>query len=643
MRWPCARAESAAVSLHASTLKASGSATGFGPEGAIDGDRFAAASGSAWKGKEGQLDWWWQIRFASPQQIGSILQIGGDHEFVFRDAPKRYVWQWSRDGKTWRNIPETQTENERRTFRIHRLALPRRTQYLRLYIVGIVGRYPTLREIEFYPEPGSTIEFPDWAVMVSTLDKPDLPAFEAGFTQLARQCKGWERLAVQHVWLDSFDEAFIAAEPRPLCAFLSGNLKDWCQVAREPWRGVQEVLKNRNLPIWAACGGAQGLAILSTVGVDKPWDCPHCRDPKNPKAPVYTHIGHTARKPCGDYSGCIGERGTFNVLQVADDPVFEGLPREFKIEENHCGQIEWIPPGWTLIATRGRGGKTKTQCMRVKDRYIYAAQFHMELFGKTPENSRRIMGNFLSLAKQWGGYNPEGKSVPQPRASSRPTSTRSASQPAACAAVIVTVGDSTVCDYPPERKIYGWGQMLGEFFDDDVRIVNLAQSGRSSKSFIREGRWDKALAVKPDYVFIQFGHNDCPGKGDRTTDPNSDYMDNLRKYVDDTRRIGAEPILVTPVSRRTFGANGKIADSLSPYVRAMIRVGAEKRVPVIDLNARSVELFERLGDAGSAHLSCAPGDRTHFSAQGARAMAKIVAEGLYTKVPNLQCYLKLGD
>jgi hypothetical protein len=58
------------------------------------------------------------------------------------------------------------------------------------------------------------------------------------------------------------DESFVAAEPRPLCAFLSGNFKDWCEVSREPWRGIQEVLKHRNLPMWASCGGAQGLAIL---------------------------------------------------------------------------------------------------------------------------------------------------------------------------------------------------------------------------------------------------------------------------------------------------------------------------------------------------------------------------------------------
>src|SRR5205823_2541062 len=141
------------------------------------------------------------------------------------------------------------------------------------------------------------------------------------------------------------------------------------QQRREDWRGTQEVLRNGHLPIWAACGGAQGLAILAEHGLDKPWDCPHCRDPKDPKTPIYGHIGHTAKKPCGDYSGCKFERGAYNILQTAEDPAFEGLPREFRTMESHCGQIEWAPKGWMLIAAGGRGSLTKTQCLRVKDRY----------------------------------------------------------------------------------------------------------------------------------------------------------------------------------------------------------------------------------------------------------------------------------
>ncbi len=613
------------------TATASSSAESWNPNGAVDGQRFAVEAGSAWRGAAGRGPWGWRISFSAPRSVGAILQINGDHDFVLRNAPKRYVWQGSSDGKSWRDLPETKIAEECRTYRIHRLARPRRIQHLRLMISDAHGAFPTLREIEVYPETDTEVAFDDWIVVVSTIVSPKLPGSGIGYIKLARKCKGWEHVPIQQVWKGNFDEAFVAAEPRPLCAFLSGNSKDWCQQPREPWRGVQQVLRNRNLPIWAGCGGAQSLAILSTVGVDKPWDCPRCRDPKHPKLPVYTHIGHTGPAPCGDYSRNLFERGVYNVLQVAGDPVFAGLPREFKIMESHCGQIERVPDGWTLIATRGRGGKTKIQCMRVNDRHIYAAQFHVDLFDQTLDNSRTIMGNFLSLARRWGGYNPNGKPVAAPPA-----------LPAAEGGVItiVVVGDSTVASYPAERKILGWGQVLPEFLDMDVRCVNLARSGRSSKSFIREGLWDKALARKPDVVLIQFGHNDCPGKGERSTDPQSDYRDYLRKYIDDARKVGATPILVTPMTRRRFNPDGRIRTTLRPYAEAMIKVGAEKNVPVIDLHAKSVALFERLGDTGSADLNCSPKDRTHFSAKGARAMAKLVVDGLSKAVPDLRPYLR---
>ena len=89
--------------------------------------------------------------------------------------------------------------------------------------------------------------------------------------------------------------------------------------------------------------------------------------------------------------------GAFEIRQVASDPVFRGLPTEFRAMESHCGQIEWPPKGWELIATRGEGGKTKTQCLRLKNYLIYAAQFHIEMEG-TPASSKRIMENFLAMS-----------------------------------------------------------------------------------------------------------------------------------------------------------------------------------------------------------------------------------------------------
>ena len=386
---------------------------GFSPEGAVDGERFSVETGSVWKGRRGESNWWWQVAFVQPREVGAILQVAGDHEFVLRNAPRHYVWQGSRDGARWFDIDETFTHDERRLYRLHRFRQKRLVQFLRLKIDSVNGDAPALREVEFFASPKETIQFPEWIIAVNTTHERTLPNHGWEFIPLAKSCDGWVHLQAQQVWLDSFDEAFLSAEPRPLCAFLSGNFKDWCEVEREPWRGVQEVLRKKNLPIWASCGGAQGLAILAEYGVDRPWDCPHCRDPLHARTPIYTHIGHTAARPCGDYSGCVFERGPHWIAQTAADPVFRGLPREMQLIESHCGQIQWPPKGWTLIATAGQGTLTKMQCLRMRDRYIYAAQFHIEMAG-APQASRQIMANFLALAKTWGGYNPKGHAVPVP-------------------------------------------------------------------------------------------------------------------------------------------------------------------------------------------------------------------------------------
>lgn len=208
---------------------------------------------------------------------------------------------------------------------------------------------------------------------------------------------------------------------------------------------------------------------------------------------------------------------------------------------------------------------------------------------------------------------------------------------------IAMIGDSTMSSYPKppadRPTLTGWGQVFGLFFNDSAKVLNHAASGRSSKSFIREGRWEKVLAEKPNYVFIQFGHNDQPGKGDRTTDPNTDFQDNLRKYIDEARAIDCVPILVTPVARRTF-ENGHAKTTLTPYADAMKKVGQEKKVPVIDLHAKSFDLFDKLGDEASANFSASSEDRTHFSRHGAKEIAKLVATSLSPDVPKLGAYLR---
>jgi lysophospholipase L1-like esterase len=209
---------------------------------------------------------------------------------------------------------------------------------------------------------------------------------------------------------------------------------------------------------------------------------------------------------------------------------------------------------------------------------------------------------------------------------------------------IVLVGDSTVASYtkPPADKpdLTGWGQVFGEFFNGHVTVLNHARSGRSTKSFMREGLWKKALADKGDYIFIQFGHNDSHLiDGKPAVDPATDFKDFLRQYIDEARAAGARPVLVTPVARRTF-KGGKIQTTLQPYADAMFKVGKEKGVPVIDLHAAAMRMFDRLGDDGSADLTASASDRTHFSRKGARTMAQLVAEGLPAAIPELRPYLR---
>lgn len=192
---------------------------------------------------------------------------------------------------------------------------------------------------------------------------------------------------------------------------------------------------------------------------------------------------------------------------------------------------------------------------------------------------------------------------------------------------IAIIGDSTVANYPPEKPLRGWGQYLGDYFSPDTIIINLAKNGRSSKTFYndRGQYWQHALEAKPDFIFIQFGHNDShdPGKPEATR-ADGEYMDYLRRYVTEARAIGAAPIFVTPMHRRTF-KDGALTLELQPYVDAMKKVGQEMKVPVIDLYTLSGEVFIKLGDEGSADLM-GPGERTHFSEKGARLLAGLVAQ-----------------
>ena len=191
---------------------------------------------------------------------------------------------------------------------------------------------------------------------------------------------------------------------------------------------------------------------------------------------------------------------------------------------------------------------------------------------------------------------------------------------------VVLAGDSTVTDSA------GWGAAFAKLLGPDAVCINLAVGGQSSKSFRDSRRWQKVLDARPDFVLIQFGHNDMPGKGpERETDPETTYRDNLIRCVDEARAIGAQPILVTSLTRRLFD-DGKIRGELKPWADSARKVATEKEVPLVDLFARSVTLHNELGAEESDKFN-PPGrngqiDHTHLNAHGAEVIAGIIAEEL---------------
>ena len=213
------------------------------------------------------------------------------------------------------------------------------------------------------------------------------------------------------------------------------------------------------------------------------------------------------------------------------------------------------------------------------------------------------------------------------------------------------IGDSTMADRAdPANPEHGWGQLLSKFFDQLVAVHNHAVNGRSTKSFIDEGKWSTVLRdlKAGDYVFIEFGHND--EKVEDTTRyaaATTDYRRNLERFVAETRSKGATPILLTPIVRRKFNANGELENTHGDYPRVVRELASTLRVPLIDLEASTRRLITAAGPEESKRLYVwlAAGvssffpegrqDDTHLSAQGATEVARLVAGALTTTVPNL--------
>ena len=240
---------------------------------------------------------------------------------------------------------------------------------------------------------------------------------------------------------------------------------------------------------------------------------------------------------------------------------------------------------------------------------------------------------------------------------------------------VFMIGDSTMANKSitggkPER---GWGHVLGGFFTEDIIVDNHAVNGRSSKSFIDEGRWDKVLSrIKPgDYVVIQFGHNDEKPKADRHTDPGTTFDANLERFVNESRERGATPILMNAIVRRNFLApcdqpghivasdnqveGDTLYDTHGAYLDSPRNVAKKLNVPFVDANKITHELVQGLGREESKKLymwvepNTVPAvpkgsvDNTHLNIYGARVVAGLLVDAMAEVVPALAPYVRHYD
>lgn len=228
---------------------------------------------------------------------------------------------------------------------------------------------------------------------------------------------------------------------------------------------------------------------------------------------------------------------------------------------------------------------------------------------------------------------------------------------------VILVGDSTMATRS------GYGDALCQRFVPEVKCINLARGGRSSGSFRAEGRWDEVQSLLRDsaaysasYVLVQFGHNDQPGKPGRSTDLVTQFPANMARYASEVKELGGVPVLVTPLTRRSFRGE-YLHDDLAPWSAATRRVAAEQKVALLDLNAMSATAVQKMGSAEAdtlaqeappakpaANASSAATepqgtpksafDRTHVGPKGAAFFAGMVAGELQRLIPSIGKWMR---
>ncbi len=211
---------------------------------------------------------------------------------------------------------------------------------------------------------------------------------------------------------------------------------------------------------------------------------------------------------------------------------------------------------------------------------------------------------------------------------------------------IYIAGDSTAACYDAQTTpMVGWGQLLGEYLPGVV-IHNHAMAGRSTRTFLEEGRLQRldGLLKTGDLLLIQFGHNDEGDKPERHTEPWGDFTENLKIFVRFARERGARPVLMTPTCIRTW-KEGRLQPSHGEYLLAIRALAEAQQVPFIDFYEETFRIVSEAGEEGSKALfmHILPGedsrmpegraDDTHTREPAARPYAARAAECLRKLFP----------
>jgi lysophospholipase L1-like esterase len=224
--------------------------------------------------------------------------------------------------------------------------------------------------------------------------------------------------------------------------------------------------------------------------------------------------------------------------------------------------------------------------------------------------------------------------------------------------IVYIAGDSTVMTYKSGYNLFpqeGWGGRLPDYFTTGVTFANKAIGGRSTKSFVDEGRLTDILnqILPGDYLFIQFGHNDGSSDPALHTDPATTYKTYLSMYIDGAVQHGAIPVLVTPMGRRNYGSDGKFINDFVDRSNAMKQLATAKGCKLIDLNAKSIAFYNSIGVAqtGNVFLWLPVGlypnfpngvsDNTHFQEYGAAELAALVTQGIQENNLAIKSFAKI--